>query len=439
MENLQSNSKATKLQLDIMRPVNWSMGFKAWMGFLTALLGVCLYFYIDQLLNGLTVTGMTDYVSWGMYISNFVFFVAVSLVGMLISSVLGLSGAKWITPITRIAEIVAVSFAMVAGLIIISDMGRPDRAHHLLLYGRLQSPILWDVTVVTTYVFISLLLYYLPLIPDLALMRDKAEHLPKWQRNLYGILSIGWKGTDEQFKIIKKSMRTLLILIIPVALAIHTVTSWLFASTLRIGWDSSIFGPYFVAGAFVAGSAAVIVAMFFFQRNYKLSEYITEKHFDNMGKLLVLVSLVYLYFNINEILVPAYKMKAGDDEHLYGLFHGHWAGMFWFAQIGGLIIPILLLLLKPMRKPLPMLIISLFVIAGSWIKRYIIVIPTMLHPHLPIQNVPEAWHHYHPTLHEIMITIAPFVLALLIASTLAKLFPVIPVWEVEHELEEEGK
>jgi Ni/Fe-hydrogenase subunit HybB-like protein len=424
---------------DASRPVNLrNRSFLAWMTLLTLALMACLYAYSLQLRKGLGVTGLGDYISWGMYIANFVFFVASSLIGMLISSVLGLIGMKWVTPITRIAEIIAIAFAAVAGLVIVSDMGRPERLIYVFTYGRFQSPILWDVTVVTTYVAISVLLYYLPLIPDLVIFKGKINNAQPWLRKVYGILSMNWVGSPEQVRILKKSIRVLLILIIPVALAIHTVTSWLFAVTTRPGWDSTIFGPYFVSGAFVAGTAAVIIAMYFFRQNYKLHNYLTGEHFDKMSKLLVLVSLVYLYFNINEFLVPGYKLKTMEAVHLKELFTGHYAFLFWFAQIGGVILPIILLLFKYMRRPLPAMIISLFVISGSWIKRLLIVVPTQVHPHLPIQHVPEKFHHYTPTLIEMLITAASFILVLMIITILSKVFPVLPVSEMteNHEKHE---
>lgn len=230
-----------------------------------------------------------------------------------------------------------------------------------------------------------------------------------------------------------------MVLIVPVALGIHTVTSWLFASTARPGWDSTIFGPYFVTGAFVSGCAAVIIAMYFFMKNYKLEEYITENLFDKMGKLLVLVSLVYLYFNINEFLVPAYKMKKFDAIHLRELFTGAYALMFWSVQILGLVLPIILLLFKKARKPLPMLVIALFVLIGAWFKRYIIVVPTQLHPYMPIQNVPEYFKFYTPTVIETAITIGSFILVLMIITVLAKIFPIIPISDPMHETESINK
>jgi Ni/Fe-hydrogenase subunit HybB-like protein len=422
-----------QMATELYRTVNIGKGFKIWMGFLIIAFAACIYAYSIQLRTGLGVAGIRDFVSWGMYISNFVFFVATSLIGMLISAVVGFSGQKWITPITRIAEIIAIAFAAVAGLVIVSDMGRPDRLAYVLIYGRIQSPILWDITVITTYVVISILLLYLPLIPDLAIGKKYLSHAPKWVAKVYDILSLGYKGSEYEKKVISRSIRTLLILIIPVALAIHTVTSWLFASTLRVGWDSTIFGPYFVSGAFVSGTAAVIIAMYFFRRSYKLQDYLTIDHFDKMARLLILVSLVYLYFNINEFIVPAYKLKTADAEHLHDLFVGQHALLFWSVQIFGLVLPILLLLFKAIRKPLPMLVISFFVIVGAWLKRYIIVVPTQEHPFLPIQHVPDYFKVYTPTLIETAITMASIILVLMIITVLSKVFPIIPVAETAHE------
>ncbi|MFA9371156.1 MAG: NrfD/PsrC family molybdoenzyme membrane anchor subunit [Labilibaculum antarcticum] len=418
-----------KIKEDILRPMQNHKGLELWIAFLITVISVCAWAYYVQLRDGLGVTGMRDYVSWGLYIANFVFFVAVSLVGMLISSILGLLRIEWITPISRIAEIIAVAFVAVAGLVIIMDMGRPDRVVNVLIHGRFQSPILWDITVVTTYLVISILLLILPMIPDLAICKNELKKTSPVLKKLYNILSFGYINTPGQHKHLHKMIRTLMVIIVPVGLAIHTVTSWLFAATLRNGWDTTIFGPYFVAGAFVAGSAALVVAMYFFRVSYKLQDYITDLQFDKMGKLMVAVCLVYLYFNLNEFLVPGYKMKTGDGIHLKELFTGHWAIMFWSSQLLGNIIPVMLLVTKKFRKPLPLMIISLFILAGAWIKRYVIVIPTLLHPHLPIQNVPDNFVHYYPSAIEISVTVLSFALALLIITVLSKIFPVVPICE----------
>jgi len=428
--------KTDKITTDLLRSIRLNKSFMIWLGFLGVSLVICLGAYGLQLKNGMVVTGLGDYVSWGMYISNFVFFVATSLVGMLMSAVLGLSGQKWAAPLARIAEIIALAFAAVAGLVIVMDMGRPERLLNVFIHGRIQSPILWDVTVVTIYVLISTLFLYIPLIPDLKICYDKLDKLPPFARNIYKLLSLNWNGSHEQEKLIKQSTRVIAIFIIPVALAIHTVTSWLFASTSRVGWDSTIFGPYFVTGAFVAGSAAVIIAMYFYRNNYKLQDYITDSHFDQMGKLLVLVSLIYLYFNLNEYMVPAYKMKKFDAMHINELFTGAHAVLFWSVQILGLVLPVILLLFKKMRKPMPIMVISIFVLLGAWFKRYIIVIPTQEHPYLPIQNVPLSFKVYTPTLVETLVTIAPFILVLIIITVLSKVIPIIPIHETIEQLEE---
>lgn len=431
-------SKIDKITSDLLRPIRITKPFVAWMSFLSVSLVICLGAYVMQLREGLVLTGLRDYVSWGMYISNFVFFVATSLIGMLISAVLGLSGQKWATPLARIAEIIALAFAAIAGLIIISDMGRPDRLLNVFIHGRIQSPIVWDITVVTIYILMSTLFLYIPLIPDLKICADKLNHKIPFVGTIYKTLSLNWSGTLEQKKIMHQLTRIIAIAIIPVAFAIHTVTSWLFANTMRVGWDSTIFGPYFITGAFVSGTAAVIIAMYFYRNNYKLEDYITLKHFDKMGKLLVLVCLVYLYFNLNEYMVPGYKMKKFDAIHLHALFAGKHALLFWSVQILGLVLPIILLVFKKVRQPLPMTIIAGFVLAGAWLKRYIIVVPTMEHPFLPIQNVPLSFKVYTPTLIETLVTIAPFILVLLIISTLSKVIPIIPIQESIDELEDEN-
>jgi len=427
------NMTFDKISRDLTSHIRINKGFLIWMGFLILALGICIYAYTLQLRLGLGVAGIRDYISWGLYISNFVFFVATSLIGMLISGVLGLIGMKWVTPLTRIAETIAVAFAAVAGLVIVSDMGRPERLANVFLYGRFQSPIFWDVTVVTTYFTLSLLLLFLPLIPDMALIHKNGNSIPGWLRPVYKVLSLKWANKPAQNQIIHRSIRILLILLIPAALSIHTVTSWLFAVTSRAGWDSTIFGPYFVTGAFVAGSAAVIIAMYFFRNNYKLKDYITDLHFNNMGKVLVLVSLVYLYFNINEFLVPGYKLKRAEAGHLQELLTGTHAFLFWAVQLGGLIIPCVLLLIRKFRKPLPITLISVAVIIGAWFKRYIIVVPTQEHPFLPIQHVPQNFIVYTPTLIESLITIGPMILVLIIITLISKFFPVIPLYETAVE------
>jgi molybdopterin-containing oxidoreductase family membrane subunit len=372
---------------------------------------------------------MRDFTSWGIYISNFVFFVAISLVGSLFSSILKLNDNVWSKPLTRVSEIIAISAIICAVVIIIVDMGRPDRFFYVIKYLRIQSPIIWDVIIISTYLVISCLLFFISILPDIAVCRDRLTEIPKWKKRLYRITAINWSNHPKQIAKLQKITRILAITVLPVAFAIHTVTSWLFATTWRPGWDSTNLGPYFVSGAFMAGAAVIIIAMYLIRKHLNLKAYISESHFDNMGKLLVLLSLVYLYFNINEYLGPAFKMVGVEGEHITELFVGTYAPMYWFVQLGGLIFPIILLTFRWFRKPIPIFVISVFVILGAWFKRYLIVIPSLQHPYLPIQGVDESYLHYNPTWEEWSITFASFAWLLLIITVLIKLFPVIPLQE----------
>jgi molybdopterin-containing oxidoreductase family membrane subunit len=411
----------------------WQQKDKIWLAFLIVIILIGIFAYYRQVRYGLVVTAMRDYTSWGIYISNFVFFVAISLVGSLVSSILKLSNARWSTPLTRISEIIAIASIICASIIIIVDMGRPDRFINVIIHGRIQSPIIWDVIIIVTYLAISVLLLYASLIPDLAFCRDRLKNIPKWQAAFYRIFSVNWSGKPSQYKVIHKITSILCLLVIPVAFAIHTVTSWLFSTTWRPGWDSTNLGPYFVSGALMAGAAVIVVAMFFIRNALRLKDYITDRHFDNMGKLLVLLSLVYLYFNINEYLGPAFKMVGVEGEHITELFFGKYAFMYWLVQIFGLVLPIMVLIFKPARKPMPLLVVSFLVILGAWIKRFLIVIPSLQHPYLPIQDVDESYLHYIPTWEEWAITFASFAGVLLIITLIIKLVPIIPIWEIAEE------
>ena len=407
-----------------------------WTGVLVLIALIGAFAYYRQLRYGLVVTNMRDYVSWGIYISNFVFFVAISLVGSLITAILRLANVEWSTPLTRIAEIIAVSAIVFASIIIIVDMGRPERFLNLFIHGRLQSPIMWDVIVIGTYFFISLLLLYFPLLPDLKILIQFKEKTGKALNKLYRFQGSFWKGTKAQFKISNRAINILCVLIIPVAFSIHTVTSWLFATTYRPGWDSTNFGAYFISGAFLVGAGGVVVAMYVFRRYYYLEKYITEKHFEKMGRVVVLLALLYLYFNINEYLVPAFKMKKPEEAHLTQLFAGQYALLFWFCILVGMILPMAILLFRKGRKPLPAFIAGVMVVVGAWFKRYLIVTPTLLHPFLPMRDVPESYHHYFPSWEEWAIAMGSLAGALLVITFFARIYPIIPIQETITEQNE---
>ena len=412
---------------------------KIWVAALFVVFIAGVICYIRQLQKGLVVTAMRDYVSWGIYISNFVYFVAISLVGSLITAVLRLTGVQWSTPLTRIAEIIAVAAITFAALIIIVDMGRPERFYNLFIHGRLQSPIIWDVVVITTYFFISLLLLYLPLLPDIPILMKFSKGVNKRFYGLYSFLGKFWKNSPAQEKIGERSIAILAVTIVPVAFAIHTVTSWLFATTYRPGWDSTNLGAYFISGAFLVGAGAMLVAMYVFRKAYHLDTYITDAHFDRMGKVTVMLAFVYLYFNINEFLVPAFKMEKGEKAHLVALFAGEFALPFWFAILTSMVFPILILVLRRGRNPGWSMVAGCLVVVGSWFKRYVIVTPTLMHPFLPMYDAPASYMHYFPSWDEWAIAMGSLAGVMLIIAFFAWIFPIIPIHETISTIEEHEK
>lgn len=405
-----------------------------WTTFLVIVCAIGLFSYIRQLEYGLVVTGLRDYALWGIYISNFVFFVAISLVAALVTAVLRLSGVHWSTPLTRIAEIIALSAITFAALIIIVDMGRPERLVNLFVFVRLQSPIIWDVVVITTYFFISAILLYLSLLPDMKiLLRSNSK---KGLNKFYGFLGSFWKGSSMQVRLSNQAINVICIAIIPISFCIQIVDSWLFATTYRPGWDSTNFGAYFLAGAFLAGAGAISVAMYVFQKFYRLEKYITDVHFDKMGRIVVMLAALYLYFHIDEYFTPLFKMKKPEAPFLNELFTGAFAPAFWFVIFAGMIIPMVVLMFKRGRKPFPMFICGVMIVIGAWLKRYLIVTPTLLHPFLPMHNVPESYKHYFPSWDEMAIACGSLAGALLIITIFARIFPIIPIQETlieQHE------
>lgn len=427
-----------EMKQDLLRPVQHiGLWGKVWIGFLILvfLSGVYAY-YLQETKSKYVTVSLRDYTMWGVYISNFVFFIALSMIGVLMSAVLKLTNFEWYRPLARMAEVIALGAICVAGLSIVVAMGRPDRLHYLLMYARIQSPITWDIIVVVTYVVGSIVLLYIPMIPSMVTCRNHLTGKPKWQMKMYKILSLGWEGNPEQWKILRRSVTILAVMAIPMGIAIQTVDAWLFATTLRAEWDSTNFSAYFVSGAFLLSVAAMIVAAFIFRKAYNLEKYLTDMHFEKLGQALVLMASIYIFFNINEYLVPAYKMSGMHANHLLDLFVGEDAVAYWSVVLFGLIVPAFLPLFKPLRKPLPLFLIALVTVIAAWFKRYLIVIPGLLHPYLPIQDVPPSWKHYSPSMVEMTLVAATFAGMLLIVTLFSRFFPIISVWEVaEGKLE----
>ena len=401
------------------------------------LLALGLAAYVYQLGHGLAVTAMTDYFSWGVYIIDFVFFIGISMAGSLISAILRLTNVSWRHPITRMAEGITVFALIAAALMIVVDMGRPDRFFHILLYGRMQSPILWDVFALSSYLAGSVLFLYLPLIPDLAILRDQGARFSPWRQKLYRWFALGWTGSVEEHGRLNRAMKVMSIVIIPVAISIHTVTAWLFGMTLRPGWHSTIIGPDFVAGALYSGVAAVLTIMALARWKFRLENYVTAAHFRKLGMLLLVLCAMYSYFTVNEYIGAFYTQVKTERDLLQAVFKGPYAVHFGAMVIVGLLVPGILLAVPRTRTIRGIVIASILANIGMWLKRYIIVVPTLASPLLRQeawigQRMPEgAVLGYFPTWVEWAITIGAFAGCYLFYCLFAKIVPLVSIWENE--------
>ncbi|MEE8442157.1 MAG: NrfD/PsrC family molybdoenzyme membrane anchor subunit [Dehalococcoidia bacterium] len=404
-----------------------------WVALLVAIVAWGIYAYSTQFSSGLVVTGMRDKIFWGLYISNFVFFIGISHAGTLISAILRLTHAPWRMPITRMAEFITVVALMFGALFPIIDLGRPDRILNLFIFGRWQSPILWDMLAITTYLTGSLIYLYLPLIPDLALCRDSiAQRVSPLKRWFYTTLSLGWVGTPRQHRKLGTALGMMMIIIIPVAVSVHTVVSWIFAMTMRAGWNSTVFGIYFVAGAIFSGIATIIIVMAVLRKLYHLEEFITEKHFRYLGYLMGAFVIIMVYFNLSEHLTTGYKVAEGEGFLLTQLMTGPYSSLFWLYIVGGLLIPAFLVFLPWTRTILGIVVASVLVDVTMWIERFLIVVPT-----LRVPLVPGEPASYAPTWVEWSITAAAFAGFMLVITLFSRLFPIISVWEVKEQEEKE--
>ncbi len=401
---------------------------------LLIVIGIGLYAYYTQLAQGLTVTGMAPTVNkiiWGLYITNFVFFIGISHAGTLISAILRVSNAGWRTPVTRMAEFITVVALSVGALFVIIDLGRPDRVLNLIRFGRWQSPILWDFFAISTYLVGSLIYLYLPLIPDLATCRDKlSKQISGPKRWFYRTLALGWTGAPDQRRNLVVALTLMMLIIIPVAISVHTVVSWIFGMTLRTGWNSTVFGVYFVAGAIFSGTATLIIVMAVLRRIYHLEEYITQKHFVYLGYMLAALGLIMVYFNLSEFITMGYKLEEGEPVYLNQIFTGAFAPLYWF-YVGGLLLPGLVVLLPWTRGIWGVLAAAVIVDVGMWFERYIIVVASLRVPQMPYTNLAD----YFPSGVEIAITAGAFALFALLIAIFVKLVPVISIWEVREQIE----
>ena len=383
--------------------------------------------YSVQFYEGLGVTGLQQPVSWGFYVTNFVFFIGISHAGTLISAILRLSRAEWRRPITRMAEVITAMVLLIGAGQILVDLGRPDRILNVILHGRYQSPLLWDATSISAYLSASLTYLYLPMIPDIAILRDR---LGKWKL-FYSVLALGWTGTEQQQRVLNRAIAIMAVLVIPVAVSVHSVVSFVFSMTLQPMWHSTIFGPYFVVGAIFSGIAALIVAMIIFRKAYGLQYYLKPVHFRYLGQLLLIMSLLWFYFTFAEYLTGYYGAEPEEMKVFWAKFSGPFWPYFWGMVLCNLFIPLACLVRLGHHTIGKVLTASLSIIVGMWLERFIIVVPTLSFPRLPFPQTT-----YYPTWVELGEFAGSLALFALFYLLFTKVFPIISIWEIREGREE---
>lgn len=393
------------------------------------LLGIAAY--TRQLVLGLGVTGMNRPVYWGVYITNFVFFIGLAHSGTFISAILRVAGQSWRAPLTRAAEAITL-FSLPFGVAaILADMGRPDRILNMVFYGRYQSPLLWDITAVGLYLLSSIVFMYLSLLPDIALCRDRLKDVPGWQQRMYERLALGWNGHPEQFHRLERVLDGMAIFMTMLVVTVHTVVSWVFGMTLQPGWHTALIGPFFLLGAILSGTAAVVIVLAILRRAYNLEKVLHLELFNKLRKLLITFTLGWLYFMIAEHLTIGYGNMVEEMRVLDDKFAGEYAILFWGMTALVFGIPLLIFLFKGKNSIGWMVAASVLINIGMWMERYIVIVPTEVSPRLFYEL---ARGIYRPTLTEWTLTAAFFAGMALLYALFARFFPIIPVWETAEEL-----
>lgn len=398
------------------------------------IVGVCLFGAWGYMVyKGIGLAGINRPNYWGVFIVNLVFWIGISHAGTFVSAILRVFNAEYRRPFTRAAELMTTFALAAASLYPLIHLGRVWRVYWMipypnqrLLWPNFHSILVWDMIAITTYLIGSTLYLYFPLLPDLAMARDRSTG---WRKVIYSVLSLGWRGSEKEWKNLRTAIKIFAFAIIPVMFSVHTIVSWDFAVTMVEGWHSTIFGPFFVAGAIFSGISAVVSVLFIIRSTMKNMDYfIRKEHFDALGKLILIFSMVWTYFYFNEYLLEWY---GGDElaQVILEMYNSGPLSWIWFGMIlVNIIIPWATLWNKKVRRtPWLMFIISILVNFGMYAERYLIVTGV-----LQKNRFPFSWGEYQPHLVEYLISIGSIALFLFLYAIASRLIPLIPVWEVKE-------
>jgi Ni/Fe-hydrogenase subunit HybB-like protein len=386
--------------------------------------------WVIQLRDGLGVAGYNDHAFWAVYIADVVTFIGVSYGGAVISAILRLTGANWRAPLSRLAEGTAVVTVLIGGAFIIPHLGRPERVWELVTRPNLSSPIFWDFVAVSTYTVGSIVFFALPLLPDMALLRASHGDRLGRRRRGYAFLSRGWVGAPRQRAVLQGALGLTAIMIIPLAVSVHSVLSWAFALVSRPWWHESIWAPYFVVAALYSGVALVILVVAGFRRAYHLESFISERHFVRLGFILATFAAAYLYLTFADILPDAYVGEPDSSAVFHALLIGHFAVWFWIFIVAAGILPLLLVAVRRTRTVTGMVTAAAIVVPAMWLKRMLMVLAPAT-----FDRVTRTFGAYHFTWIPIAITLAGLAA---IPLLLMLLFRVVPLLSLD-EMAESGE
>ncbi len=383
--------------------------------------------------QGIGVTGLNRPVMWGFFITNFVFWVGISHAGVMISSILRLSQAEWRRPVTRAAEVLTVFSLMTAALFPLMHTGRPWRVLYWVfpydfargIWPNVRSPLVWDPSAIFTYLTGAVLFVFIALIPDMAVIRDRSTGI---RRQIYGVLSLNWRGTPRQWRLQAIAGILLSALILPVFVSVHSIVSWDFGMAMSVAsWHSTVFAPYFVIGAVHSGVSAVVTMMVLIRWAFKWENYIRPEHFDALGKLLVVVGTTWFFFFIMEFLFGLYTQEASEVSFRNLLFYEWpWNVMFIIFLITSYFIPIPMWLFRGIRRNIGlMLLSSVLVNIGMWLERFLIIVPGLARK----QDFTFVWGTYRPSIIEILMVIGSFAFVFMMVLLFSKVFPLIPIFD----------
>lgn len=417
-------------------PIEWKAP-RAWY-ITTAICGsiLALFFFCITYLffRGTGIWGLNIPVGWAFDITNFVFWVGIGHAGTLISAILFLFRQKWRTSINRFAEAMTI-FAVMCALIFPGiHTGRPwlpwwmlPLPNQMSIWPNFRSPLIWDVFAVSIYGTVSVIFWYVGMIPDLATIRDRAK--TRIRKIIYGIFSLGWRGSVKHWLHYERAYLLLAALSTPLVLSVHSVVSFDFAVSVLPGWHTTIFPPYFVAGAIFSGFAMVITLMVFARKLFKLEHLVTLYHFDNMAKIMLLTGSIVGYAYMIEFFIAWY---SGNPYEMFA-FANRAFGPYWWAYWTMISCNVLIpqiFWFKSMRRSIPVLfVVSIFINIGMWFERFVIIV-TSLHRDF----LPSSWGMFYPTKWDIMTFIGSFGLFLTMFCLLVRFIPIVAMSEIKTVL-----